>query len=139
EILGLLGCEAARDEREARALGGIEADEAGRAVQEAEPDDVPVEDELGFDVLDEDQGAPDFGDAPECLDRCHRRPPWLTRNRRANRRRRRYHRAPPADGRQSSRRITGKRSSSTARLKPAASQNAGVAALVASGSRPASG
>ena len=42
-------------------------------------------------------------------------------------------------GHASSRRMTGKRGSSTARMKPAASQNAGVAPLVASGRVPISG
>ena len=71
----------------------------------------------GLDVLDEDQRAPHLGDVPECTDRCH---------------------GPSIPAQTSSRRMTGNRSSAAAITNPAGSQNAGVAALVASGGRPTS-
>src|SRR5439155_23251561 len=72
KVLRLSGRDAARDERKARALRGVEADEGPRPVQQAQADDIPVEAELRLGVLDEDQGAADLADVAERLDHRHR-------------------------------------------------------------------
>src|SRR4051812_24315629 len=117
----------ARDQREARALRRVEPDEGSGAVEESQADDVAVEHELGFRVLDEDERTADLADVPERLDHRHSsspRPAGVT-----------------SDGstQPSSRRTTGNRSSSTTTANPAATQNGGDAALVASGRAPRSG
>src|SRR6185503_8174780 len=135
-VLRLRGGRPAGDQREARALRRVEPDERPRPVQKPQADDVAVELQLRFRVLDEDQGAADLAHVPERLDHRHRRTSW------------RWPDEPdgttaglpgaaPWGGtprpQPSSRRTTGKRASSTATAKPAATQNSGVAALVASG------
>src|SRR5215207_9906172 len=70
-VLRLAGRRAARDEREARPLRRVEPDEGPCPVEEAQPDDVAIERQLGLGILDEDQGAADLADVPEGLDHRH--------------------------------------------------------------------
>src|SRR5688500_12277163 len=71
EVLRFRGGVATGDQREARPLRGVESDELRRPVEEPHADDVPVELELGLDVLDEDQRAADLADVAERLDGRH--------------------------------------------------------------------
>jgi hypothetical protein len=74
EVLRLGRREAAGDQRKARPLRRVEADELRRPVEQPQADHVAVEAHLGLDVLDEDQRAADLADVAEGLDRRHGQP-----------------------------------------------------------------